>query len=274
MFLAVMLPGCASAESDSHAGDEAEIVGGRKVASTEAYAKMTVAIVDEDPEVGQFCTGIVVDRDLVVSAAHCFDDDSRIPYVRVGASRIRVQSIAVHGRYSVSRRTRYDATIESVTSAEEIVPPRTPLNDIALVWLESPLPTTMVPVTFASADAALEGERVVSAGFGCTSTACTRTSDDLRKVTMHIVKTDSPSNLLVLKSGGRRGTCFGDSGGPDFIDTPDGVEVLAMVSTGPESCELGISVDTLMAPYVAWVGKTAKAMREGRTSSTFTQYDY
>src|SRR4051812_48401646 len=85
--LVATLVGCAA---DPTPADEAtddvsnEIVGGAKPLSAETA--ITASVLDPtDPDVGQFCTGIVVDRDVVLTAAHCFEDRTRVPYVRVGS---------------------------------------------------------------------------------------------------------------------------------------------------------------------------------------------
>jgi secreted trypsin-like serine protease len=271
--LACLLASCTQdVASDPAANDESAIVGGKKVSASDPIAHVTVAVVDPSPDVGQFCTGIVVDKDIVLSAAHCFDDASRTPYVRAGASSahaIRVRAVAVHAQYSQSRRTKYDTTIEKVTSAAQITTPSSPLYDIALLALDEALPASVTPAVFASASADLATADLVSAGYGCTSTACRSQVDALRKVSMQWVRTAPDASLVVLEAGARHGSCFGDSGGPDFIVSASGVKVFGMISTGPESCELGISVDTLVAPYLAWVHQSTDPLRSGKSSSGF-----
>ncbi len=273
----LLAQGCTQEVSaESEAGqDESAIVGGRKVSSTDPIARTTVSILDPSPEVGQFCTGIVLDRELVLSAAHCFDDPDRVPHVRLGAggALIPVRRVAVHSQYSKARRRSYDRTIEGVESASQVTTPSTPLSDLAVLWLESPLPEAASPAVLSS-PSDLASAQLVSAGFGCTTTACKGQGDVLRKVTVRFVKTAPAANLLVLSAGARHGTCFGDSGGPDFAVTPRGLEVVAMISTGPEACEAGISVDTLLAPYTGWIQRSGQSLRAGRGVASARVLDF
>ncbi len=255
---------------------ESAIVGGKKVAASDPIAHLAVSVLDPSAGVGQFCTGIVVEKDVVLSAAHCFEDKTRIPHVRIGASGtpIRVRTVAIHGDYSVSKRKAFDKTIANVTSAAEVATPIAPLNDVAVLLLDAPLPSSATPAVILGASADLTDAELYTAGFGCTTTVCSTPTDVLKKVRMSFVAAAPDANLVVLQSGGRRGSCFGDSGGPDVVVAADGVRVVAMVSTGPDACEAGISVDTLVAPYVGWMHQTAQSLRSGKTSPTFKIVKY
>jgi secreted trypsin-like serine protease len=92
---------------------------------------------------------------------------------------------------------------------------------------------------------------------------------------MHYVKESATANVIVLASGGKKGTCAGDSGGPDFVVSSSGaVKVFGLVMTGPTSCEAGISVDTEVAPYLDWMNATASTMGDGLSTSTYRLTTY
>lgn len=266
-FLAFAAVACTNDASWEAAGSSDDaIVGGKKVASSDPIAHTAVSVLDASGE--QFCTGIVVAEDVVLTAAHCFDDASRVPSVRIGsAAPARVIALGVHAQYSKTRRTKYDATIEKAATPDDIITPATPLNDLALLALETPL-ANATPATFAAASS-IGADGVTTAGFGCTTTICKGQSDVLRKVDLDVVRFAPEANLVVLSAGAKHGSCFGDSGGPDFVSTASGLRVVAMVSTGPESCEAGLSVDTLVAPFSSWIKASTAPLRAARVSSSY-----
>ncbi|RZA25162.1 MAG: trypsin-like serine protease [Proteobacteria bacterium] len=47
--------------------------------------------------------------------------------------------------------------------------------------------------------------------------------------------------------------CTGDSGGPNFVTTEDGLRLLSIISMGLKSCEVGISIKTQVMPYFEWI---------------------
>jgi V8-like Glu-specific endopeptidase len=266
-----LLAACTQPVGETQAQDDSAIVGGKKVSSSDPVAKVAVAIVDAD--VGEYCTGIVLDSHHVVTASHCFDDTSRTPNIRVGpgdtAALLPVSAVAVHAKSNKAKRDAYDAVIADATSAGDIALPSGPLYDVAVLETVNALPSTVKAASFVGPDA-LDGATLGSAGYGCTSTACKSAVDTLHSVAMHYANESDTANVVVLSSGGKKGTCAGDSGGPDYVVTASGaIEVFGIVMTGPTRCEAGISVDTLVAPYLDWITSTAQTMGSGGSTSTY-----
>ncbi len=254
---------------------ETAIVGGKRVGTTNPIASVTVSIVDPDPSVGQFCSGVLVDQDVVISAAHCFQNNSTRPHVHF-LSRpkdiIAVRSVAIHGRFSLPRSQAYDDSIYHATTADDITFPETPINDIALLLLDTPAPQNLSPASLIDVRVEPADQEITSAGFGCTSTKCGGMSDVLKSVVGRYVKYASKSNMILLDASKNRGPCNGDSGGPDFLASDDKLGVLAIVTTGPHACEAGLSVDTAVAPYIPWIKRTANTLRSSAPSRSVRRF--
>jgi secreted trypsin-like serine protease len=283
--LSIFILGLASA--CKHFGEDSteKIVKGQKVEPEDPIASHTVSIMDPDPEIGQYCTAVLLARDVLLTAAHCFNDKSRRAYAlfstaynpRLSVKQqplIKIRRIAVHAEYSEDKGDVYDRKIVDATRPEDLVSPGRPLYDIALAYLDSRIPDSYQPTPLAGGSADLSNGEITTAGYGCTTTTCRGKNNILRKIPMRYVKTFPEAGMVALTAGQRYGSCSGDSGGPDFIDEGGILRVFALVSTGPDACEAGLSVDTLIAPYKGWIEQATSAVRSGRRGSSYTLTEF
>lgn len=285
LFLSLFFLGLAS--SCKHLGEDSseKMVKGQKVDPEDPIAAHTVSIMDPDPEIGQYCSAVVLARDVLLTAAHCFNDKSRRAYAFFGTaynpklsmkqqSIVKIRRIAVHAEYSQDKGDNYDSKIADAARPEDLVSPGRPLYDIALAYLDARIPDTYQPTPLAGGAVDLINGEITTAGFGCTTTLCRGKTNILRKVSMRYVKTFPEASMVALTSGQRSGSCSGDSGGPDFIDEGGILRVFALVSTGPDACEAGLSVDTLIEPYKGWIDQAISAVRSGRRGSSYTLTEF
>ncbi|RZA26101.1 MAG: trypsin-like serine protease [Proteobacteria bacterium] len=239
-----------------------DVVGGTLVRSTDPIAAHTVALVETEGTLDEYCTGVLIAPNAILTAAHCFLETKKHPMIYFGNSIPKLRSktnnrfvefgeVIIHPDFSQKRLQDYDKKIRKLSDAAKIPLPKEGLDDLAIVLFQDPHLSDFSPVAMAKD---LPGDEPThAAGFGCQSTECETYSSKLRKVALTFVKPLGETDMLVLSAGENRGTCTGDSGGPDFVTTSDGLKLLSIISTGPESCEAGISIETRVSPYFEWI---------------------
>jgi len=174
------------------------------------------------------CTGTLIAPDVVLTAGHCADPAP-------------TTVIANTTNYSGAGGIR--ATVKSVTA----YPNWENTYDIAVIVLNSPITGVTprrigAPCTF-SAGGFADSMNVHLVGFGLTDTAGEGNNTTLREASAPIVDADcsstgkgcSPGALPAgefIAGGGGTDSCFGDSGGPVYLDTPRGTVVVGAVSRG------------------------------------------
>jgi secreted trypsin-like serine protease len=205
---------------------------------------------------GNFCSGAVLARDLVLTAAHCVPPNFDYKLIEYDSLRQPTLRDIAH----VVRHPQFDreaARAHRVTA------------DLALVKLAEPLPAAYVPVALAARPTIAVGDKFIVTGYGVGTRGDGRSGGTARSATL--VATGQPGSLQLRlvdpATKGERpglGACTGDSGAPVFDAKGGRLAVIGVVSwsTGPgnsEGCG-GLTGVTPIGRYRDWVVETAGKM--------------
>ncbi|MGE0603637.1 MAG: trypsin-like serine protease [Xanthobacteraceae bacterium] len=195
---------------------------------------------------GEICSGTLIARDLVITAAHCVAKSDSYA-VEAGGTTIAVVQIAVHPRY---RADSFET--------------RKPSPDLAILKLASPAPGNIRPAPL-SKDATLppRNTRYLIAGFGVVAEGNRTSVGTLRTAQLPSVGTTGAIMVRLALSNGSppRGSCDGDSGGSVYREE-DGRLVLHAVigwATGRTGKGCGaVTGATLIGIQLEWIRATAR----------------
>ena len=227
------------------------MVGGAAPAGE--FARAAVMIVGSR---GNFCTGTLIARDLVLTAAHCVPPGTEIKLVQLDAQKqpnlrdtLRVER---HPQFSQQAFENHRATA-----------------DVALIKLAAPAQNAAQAALFSGSFTVAPGNRFTVAGYGLSERGDGKTGGTLRAA--DLVATGKPGNLQIRlvdpATKGERtglGACTGDSGAPVFRDDNGRALIIGVVSwsTGPnlaEGCG-GLTGVTPLSLYRGWIVETAKKL--------------
>jgi len=220
----------------------ARAINGGAPASKEIAAQ-TVMIVSTR---GASCTGTVIARDLVLTAAHCVQPKSDYAVVIPGTAPriVPVTKIVLHPRYDPRQ-------FET----------RRPSPDMAIVKIAEPLPPNYrVAKLVTTAAFPKHGTMFVLAGFGFAKDNDPRSAGTLRSVTLPNVGSTGDSMIRVSAGNGSiAGACIGDSGGPAFLDGEvAGVIGWTSIPAG-KNCGFTTGV-TLIGFQRGWIERTVRSL--------------
>ncbi|WP_430913079.1 S1 family peptidase [Methylobacterium sp. sgz302541] len=191
---------------------------------------------------GGVCTGVVVARDAILTAAHCAPPGAELrAHFREGAEPVLadIAARAVHPGYDAG----------AVAGRRRSV-------DLALLRTAKPLPDRF-RAALLGAVPPRAGENVTLSGYGATPGGGPRSTGTLRAVNLPVVEPYGPSRILLwLKGPG--GACQGDSGGP--IAAGDAVVAVSAWSGG--ACG-SLTQGVLIGPQRAWIDATLSAWGAG-----------
>lgn len=229
------------------------IVGGRRSSDNFQKQNGIVALVINTASGQGLCSGTLIDRKIVLTAAHCLDSSSE-----------PIQSVAVVFAKDLSKATREQVRFgvkglvhEGFQAASLSNGPGS-WNDIALLKLDQEAPQDFALAQLPSADTPINaGMKVTEAGFGKTQAARNASGDTsgvLKQVSnINIDELSADSKELHLSENGR-GSCNGDSGGPAFLKVAGRNIQVGIDSRGTEddNC-LGTGIYTNIAAHLSWI---------------------
>jgi len=257
-YIAILLlaVGCGHATTDDLSTSGANIVGGDTVKAKSTLAKSIVALKIEKEEGEGLCTGSLLSENLVLTAAHCVDEEPKKVEVlfttqakRVAQNKIRAADhISIHPIWS--RETGY--------------------GDLALIHFTGGLPKGYKPVQLADSQTQLNiGDSVTEAGYGASKGGKATGTGRLRQTTTTVVGQRAGGRYVL--DGKTSSACFGDSGGPVFLQQQDQLIQWGVTSgVNTEDCD-NASIHTAIMSYLPWLQSTTQQLQTPSPSRQFPE---
>ena len=260
LFTVLVVTSCGvPRSSDGHLA----IIGGHPVAPNE-YPEVVAFMRDELT----LCTGTLIDADLVLTAAHCFEKTLNAGSASLGTMRV------VAGSKSTKPGPLLTSAIVEAKIHSRYWKDHRGALDFAWVRIDPPMasiPPASLPIDRDELDAALlHNQSAVIVGFGVSSTNARDTSPILGIKNMAEVPITTRTGVELFAGSSTADTCSGDSGGPLYLNapsnrrTPSGRLLVGVTSRGPSPCaaDFDQGVYGLTSEAICWLRSTAKWQRD------------
>lgn len=255
LALGLLFTGCGESRylpNEGYRALDQNIIGGSPVKASDSLRRSIVGIQLIDPQSGVAgtCTGSIIDKDIVLTAAHCLAEEGLEIRIVFGNDIRKVNSSPLT---TLSTLPHEDYKAHSEDSKQT--------HDLGLIHFEGTLPAGFAPAKMLSSKAVFsEQQEVILAGYGVNNGVTSTGSGILRQVRVAILDPlFSPTEVAIDQTGGK-GACNGDSGGPAYVESAGKLLLWGITSRGANGCGQN-SIYTNAARYSSWISKNKAAMR-------------
>lgn len=246
------------------------IIGGTDVAAGDPIAASTVLIVAEEDGSQSICTGTIIEKDIVLTAAHCVGISGLAQVVVVFRTSVQGQGPVIQ---VIERRRPTDFLSRAGAPTD--------WHDIAVLRLAQPIPAGYQPAKMVAPSMIRDGGVVTLAGYGMNVAVSPEApapsgSGTLRKVEQKILQANFGKTETLVDLTGGKGACKGDSGGPAFIKQGNQYYLFGVASRMTEkdrvanngdekdfACSVEMVYSNATNPALAlWIQKAIAQMRD------------
>jgi len=249
--------GCAPQDQSSLTNNADNIVGGKKIDVTNIAGQSTVGIYSKD--VGYICTGTLVAPNVVLTAGHCVDKNSKEIVIMFAPEMKNAKKDQIRKVVQAVVHPQYGDEIKAKD-----------MYDVALMKFEGQAPVAykVAPMLF-DRSAIRTDSRTIVAGYGLSWTIGPKAgAGTLRTTDLKISDANFSNTEVLLDQSVLRGICSGDSGGPAYLNINGVLHVWGVASRGDSlpgwltpKCML-FSVFTRVDAHQAFIQDTMTLLQE------------